>query len=86
MPLWIHCDGQAQAGDLRRVLILTSDELRLGPRGLTHGYARSVRYVSVALWTQLYPTVHGPTFQSSFNSNFFCVMPQKTIDFPVDIC
>jgi hypothetical protein len=29
MPYWIHCDRQAQAGDLRRVQILTSDELSL---------------------------------------------------------
>jgi hypothetical protein len=26
---WIHCDQQAQAGDLRRVQIITTDELSL---------------------------------------------------------
>ncbi|MGH7456238.1 MAG: hypothetical protein ACRENG_33105, partial [bacterium] len=26
---WIHCDRQAQEGDLRRIQILTSDELSL---------------------------------------------------------
>jgi hypothetical protein len=29
MPYWIHCDKQAQHGDLRRVQILTSDDLTL---------------------------------------------------------
>jgi hypothetical protein len=29
MPYWIHCDRQAQEGDLRRLQILTSDELSL---------------------------------------------------------
>jgi len=29
MPYWIHCDRQAQTGDLRRMQILTSDELSL---------------------------------------------------------
>jgi len=29
MPYWIHCDRQAQQGDLRRMQILTSDELSL---------------------------------------------------------
>lgn len=29
MPYWIHCDRQAQLGDLRRVQILTSEDLSL---------------------------------------------------------
>jgi hypothetical protein len=29
MPYWLHCDGQALYGDLRRIQILTSDELSL---------------------------------------------------------
>lgn len=29
MPYWIHCDRQAQEGDLRRVQILTTSELSL---------------------------------------------------------
>lgn len=29
MPYWIHCDRQAQEGDLRRVQILTTHELSL---------------------------------------------------------
>jgi len=29
MPYWIHCDRQAQMGDLRRMQILVSDELSL---------------------------------------------------------
>ncbi|MCI0695016.1 hypothetical protein L0337_23780 [candidate division KSB1 bacterium] len=29
MPYWIHCDKQAQHGDLRRVQIMTSDDLSL---------------------------------------------------------
>ncbi|MCI0690758.1 hypothetical protein L0337_01985 [candidate division KSB1 bacterium] len=29
MPYWIHCDRQAQEGDLRRMQILLSDELSL---------------------------------------------------------
>lgn len=29
MPLYIYCDRQTQEGDLRRVQILTSDELSL---------------------------------------------------------
>jgi hypothetical protein len=29
MPIWIYCDQQAMHGDLRRVQLLTSDELSL---------------------------------------------------------
>jgi hypothetical protein len=29
MTYWIHCDRQAQEGDLRRMQILVSDELSL---------------------------------------------------------
>jgi len=29
MPYWIHCDRQAEEGDLRRLQILTTDELSL---------------------------------------------------------
>jgi len=29
MPYWIHCDRQAQEGDLRRMQILLTDELSL---------------------------------------------------------
>jgi hypothetical protein len=29
MPLWIHCDRQAQEGDLRRLQILSTKELSL---------------------------------------------------------
>jgi hypothetical protein len=29
MPYWIHCDRQAEEGDLRRLQILTTNELSL---------------------------------------------------------
>jgi hypothetical protein len=29
MPYWVHCDKQALFGDLRRVQIITTDELSL---------------------------------------------------------
>jgi len=56
MPYWIHCDRQAQLGDLRRIQILTSEDLSLrqdlrGPFRTLHeaiGIAESLLWSVVA--------------------------------------
>ncbi len=53
MPYWIHCDRQAQLGDLRRVQILVNDELSLrndlrGPFSTLH---KAVEIAESLLWS-----------------------------------
>jgi hypothetical protein len=53
MPYWIHCDPQAQAGDLRRMQILTSDELSLrndlrGPFSTLH---EAIKIAETLIWS-----------------------------------
>jgi len=53
MPYWIHCDRQAQIGDLRRVQILLNDELSLrndlrGPFNTLH---EAVDIAESLLWS-----------------------------------
>ncbi len=53
MPYWIHCDQQAQSGDLRRVQILTSDELSLREdlRGPFHTLTEALKIAETLVWS-----------------------------------
>jgi hypothetical protein len=50
---WIHCDQQAQAGDLRRVQIITTDELSLATdlRGPYDKLEDALRIAEHLLWS-----------------------------------
>jgi hypothetical protein len=53
MPYWIHCDRQAQEGDLRRIQLLTSDELSLQEdlRGPFNTLEDALRIVESLIWS-----------------------------------
>jgi hypothetical protein len=53
MPYWIHCDRQAQIGDLRRVQILTSDELSLREdlRGPFNSLNEAFKIAETLIWS-----------------------------------
>jgi len=53
MPYWIHCDRQAQAGDLRRVQILTNDELSLREdlRGPFSSVQEAIKIAESLIWS-----------------------------------
>jgi hypothetical protein len=53
MPYWIHCDQQAQAGDLRRMQILTSDELSLREdlRGPFNTLTEALKIAETLVWS-----------------------------------
>jgi hypothetical protein len=53
MPYWIHCDRQAQAGDLRRVQILTSEELSLREdlRGPFNSIPEAIKIAESLIWS-----------------------------------
>ena len=53
MPFWIYCDRQAQAGDLRRMLILTSDELSLREdlRGPFNSLQEAIKIAETLIWS-----------------------------------
>ncbi|MDZ7360506.1 MAG: hypothetical protein ONB46_07230 [candidate division KSB1 bacterium] len=53
MPFWIYCDRQAQAGDLRRMQILTSDELSLREdlRGPFNSLQEAVKIAETLIWS-----------------------------------
>jgi hypothetical protein len=50
---WIHCDRQAQVGDLRRVQILTSDELSLRDdlRGPYNSFQEAIKIAESLIWS-----------------------------------
>jgi hypothetical protein len=53
MPFWIHCDRQAQEGDLRRMQILTSDELSLREdlRGPFKTIEEALKIAETLIWS-----------------------------------
>jgi hypothetical protein len=53
MPFWIYCDRQAQAGDLRRMQVLTSDELSLREdlRGPFNSLQEAVKIAETLIWS-----------------------------------
>ena len=53
MPLWIHCDRQAQEGDLRRLQILASDELSMEEdlRGPFDRLEDAVKIAEALIWS-----------------------------------
>lgn len=53
MPYWIHCDQQAQHGDLRRMQIVTSDELSLHEdlRGPFNTLAETLVIAESLIWS-----------------------------------
>jgi len=53
MPFWIYCDRQAQAGDLRRMQILTSDELSLRDdlRGPFNSLQEAIKIAETLIWS-----------------------------------
>jgi hypothetical protein len=53
MPFWIYCDRQTQAGDLRRMQILTSDELSLREdlRGPFDSLQQAIKIAETLIWS-----------------------------------
>jgi hypothetical protein len=53
MPFWIHCDRQAQEGDLRRIQIITSDELSLEEdlRGPFNTLEEALKIAETLVWS-----------------------------------
>jgi hypothetical protein len=53
MPYWIHCDKQAQYGDLRRIQLLVSDELSLREdlRGPFDKMEEAVKIAETLIWS-----------------------------------
>jgi hypothetical protein len=53
MPYWIHCDKQAQYGDLRRIQLLVSDELSLREdlRGPFDKVDEAIKIAETLIWS-----------------------------------
>jgi hypothetical protein len=52
MPYWIHCDQQALIGDLRRIQIITTNELSLADdlRGPFNKQEDAVKIAETLVW------------------------------------